>query len=56
MVKLSQAMIHGAKVLQIRGNFDEALNLFLSLQKNTKVYTCLTRSIRFELKDKSPRL
>jgi len=24
--KLSQAMIHGAKVIQIRGNFDEALN------------------------------
>ncbi len=25
--KLSQALIHGAKVLQIRGNFDEALSL-----------------------------
>jgi len=25
--KLSQAMIHGAKVIQIEGNFDEALNL-----------------------------
>jgi threonine synthase len=25
--KLSQAMIHGAKVIQIRGNFDDALNL-----------------------------
>jgi len=25
--KLSQAMMHGAKVLQIRGNFDEALNI-----------------------------
>ncbi len=27
MGKLSQAMIHGAKVVQIRGNFDEALKL-----------------------------
>ncbi len=25
--KLSQAMIHGAKVIQVRGNFDHALNL-----------------------------
>jgi threonine synthase len=25
--KLSQAMMHGAKVIQVRGNFDEALNL-----------------------------
>jgi threonine synthase len=25
--KLSQAMIHGAKVVQIKGNFDEALNM-----------------------------
>lgn len=25
--KLSQAMIHGAKVIQVKGNFDEALNL-----------------------------
>ncbi len=25
--KLSQAMMHGAKVIQIRGNFDDALNL-----------------------------
>ncbi|MFA5879131.1 MAG: threonine synthase [Candidatus Margulisiibacteriota bacterium] len=25
--KLAQAMLHGAKVLQIKGNFDEALNL-----------------------------
>jgi len=25
--KLSQAMIHGAKVIQIKGNFDDALNL-----------------------------
>ncbi len=27
MGKLAQAMIHGAKVLQIKGNFDEALNI-----------------------------
>ncbi|MGE5556647.1 MAG: threonine synthase [Methanocella sp.] len=29
--KLSQAMIHGAKVLQVRGNFDEALEFVLKL-------------------------
>lgn len=29
--KLAQAMLHGAKVLQIKGNFDEALNLVKSI-------------------------
>lgn len=29
--KLSQAMIHGARVIQIKGNFDEALNLVRKL-------------------------
>jgi threonine synthase len=29
--KLSQAMIHGAKVIQIKGNFDDALNLVRSI-------------------------
>ena len=29
--KLSQAMIHGAKVIQIKGNFDEALELVRSI-------------------------
>jgi threonine synthase len=29
--KLSQAMIHGAKVIQIKGNFDNALNLVRSI-------------------------
>lgn len=29
--KLSQAMIHGAKVLQVKGNFDEALEFVLKL-------------------------
>ncbi len=31
MGKLSQAMIHGAKVIQIKGNFDEALDLVRSI-------------------------
>lgn len=31
--KLSQAMIHGAKVLQVRGNFDEALEFVLKLSE-----------------------
>ena len=31
--KLSQAMIHGAKVVQIRGNFDEALKLAVAITK-----------------------
>jgi threonine synthase len=38
--KLSQAMIHGAKVLQVKGNFDEA-------------FTCLTQLTPSELKDKN---
>lgn len=29
--KLSQSMIHGAKVVQVEGNFDEALNLVLEM-------------------------
>ncbi len=37
--KLSQAMIHGAKVLQVRGNFDEALNFVLKLaEKHKDIY------------------
>ncbi|MDH7481411.1 MAG: threonine synthase [Armatimonadota bacterium] len=32
--KLSQAMIHGAKVLQIKGNFDDALNLVKEITSN----------------------
>ncbi|MBX7259092.1 MAG: threonine synthase [Candidatus Hydrogenedentes bacterium] len=32
--KLSQAMIHGAKVIQIKGNFDEALKLVIEITKN----------------------
>lgn len=34
--KLSQAMIHGAKVLQVRGNFDEALEFVLKLGETHK--------------------
>jgi threonine synthase len=37
--KLSQAMIHGAKVLQVRGNFDEALEFVLKLaEKHKNIY------------------
>ena len=37
--KLSQAMIHGAKVLQVRGNFDEALEFVLKLaEKHSSIY------------------
>ncbi len=32
--KLSQAMMHGAMVLQIKGNFDEALNLVKDITKS----------------------
>jgi threonine synthase len=33
MGKLSQAMIHGAKVIQVKGNFDDALKLVRSICK-----------------------
>lgn len=37
--KLAQAMIHGAKVLQVRGNFDEALEFVLKLaEKHESIY------------------
>ena len=37
--KLSQAMIHGAKVLQVKGNFDEALEFVLKLaEKHKNIY------------------
>jgi threonine synthase len=37
--KLSQAMIHGAKVLQVRGNFDQALDIVLKLsEKHGGIY------------------
>ncbi len=35
--KLSQAMIHGAKVFQVKGNFDEALEVVKEIAKNPKV-------------------
>jgi threonine synthase len=35
--KLSQAMIHGAQVIQIRGNFDEALNFVKEITENYPV-------------------
>jgi threonine synthase len=37
--KLSQAMIHGAKVLQVKGNFDQALEFVLKLaEKHKEIY------------------
>ncbi len=37
--KLAQAMVYGAKVVQVRGNFDQALNLVLELsEKNRDAY------------------
>jgi threonine synthase len=37
--KLAQAMIHGAKVLQVRGNFDQALEFVLKLaEKHRGIY------------------
>ena len=37
--KLSQAMIYGAKVLQVRGNFDQALEIVLKLsEKHGGIY------------------
>ncbi len=37
--KLSQSMIHGAKVLQVRGNFDQALEFVLKLaEKHKDIY------------------
>jgi threonine synthase len=35
--KLSQAMIHGAKVFQVKGNFDQALEVVREISKNSKV-------------------
>jgi threonine synthase len=37
--KLAQAMIYGAKVLQVRGNFDQALDIVLKLaEKHLSIY------------------
>ncbi|MDH5437464.1 MAG: threonine synthase [Candidatus Bathyarchaeota archaeon] len=37
--KLAQAMVYGAKVVQVRGNFDQALKIVLELsEKHRKVY------------------
>ena len=37
--KLSQAMIYGARVIQVRGNFDQALNMVLKLsEKHRNIY------------------
>jgi threonine synthase len=35
--KLAQALVHGARVLQVRGNFDEALAVVLSLPRRAPV-------------------
>jgi len=34
--KLSQAMIYGAKVIQVRGNFDQALDVVLKLSEKSQ--------------------
>ena len=52
--KLSQAMIHGAKVLQVKGNFDEALEFVLKLAEKHKNIYLLTQLTRFGSKDKNP--
>ncbi|HIQ31929.1 MAG TPA: threonine synthase [Methanothermococcus okinawensis] len=36
--KLAQAMFYGAKVIQIRGNFDEALEMVMKLAEERKLY------------------
>jgi len=36
--KLSQAMMHGAKVLAVRGNFDDAMELVILAGKELKLY------------------
>ncbi len=41
--KLSQAMVHGAKVIQIKGNFDEALTLVRKIC--SKYPICLVNSV-----------
>lgn len=41
--KLSQAMIHGAKVIQIKGNFDDALNLVREVCDKHPI--CLVNSV-----------
>jgi len=35
--KLAQALVHGAKVLQVRGNFDQALNIVRELAERSAV-------------------
>ncbi len=35
--KLSQAMMHGAKVIQVKGNFDEALNLVREIGEKSPI-------------------
>jgi threonine synthase len=37
MGKLSQAMIHGAKVIQIKGNFDDALTIVRKIAEHHKI-------------------
>jgi threonine synthase len=38
MGKLAQALMHGAKVISVRGNFDEALNLVMELSTKMGIY------------------
>jgi len=53
--KLAQAIVYGARVLQIRGNFDQALNLARELT-NTSRSRSSTRSIPIASRSKDRRL
>lgn len=38
MGKLAQALMHGAKVISVKGNFDQALKLVMDISKNLGIY------------------
>jgi threonine synthase len=38
MGKLAQALMHGAKVISVRGNFDQALKLVMDISKSMGIY------------------
>ncbi len=38
MGKLAQALMHGAKVISVKGNFDQALNLVMSISMTMGIY------------------
>ncbi|MEM2875877.1 MAG: threonine synthase [Candidatus Bathyarchaeia archaeon] len=58
--KLVQSIAHGARVIQVRGNFDEALNLVRALCEKEKIYLLNSlnpyrlegqKTLSFELRD-----